>query len=36
LYYVKSALQAMYGSIRLDSQPGQGAQFTLKIPLNHA
>lgn len=36
LYYVKSAIQAMNGSIRLESQPGQGAQFTLKIPLNHA
>lgn len=36
LFYVKSALQTMNGSISLDSKPEQGAQFTLKIPLSHA
>lgn len=36
LFYVKSALQAMNGSISLKSKPGQGAQFTLKIPLAYA
>jgi signal transduction histidine kinase len=36
LFYVKSALQAMNGSISLSSKPGQGAQFTLKIPLAYA
>ncbi len=35
LYYVKQIVEAHHGSISARSTPGKGAQFIIKIPVNH-
>jgi signal transduction histidine kinase len=35
LFIVKRSIEAMGGSISVDSEPNHGATFTLRIPLAH-
>jgi light-regulated signal transduction histidine kinase (bacteriophytochrome) len=36
LAMVRKALQRMHGRVWVESQPGQGATFTIEIPVDHA
>ncbi len=35
LYYVKQIVEAHRGSVQVSSTPGEGTQFTIKIPVSH-